>query len=287
MAAPLLAREALLGVVYVDNRTLPGVFSVRKLDLLRVLANHVAIALRNAELFDQLDVARSELALSERLRAIGQVATFVAHEVKNPLASIRILLDGLQEKWADAEFRSKVFDMVPREVARLDKAVSQILEYARPTPLIKVPVCLSSLVDSAVAILEPEMERRQVRVERLFQPDLPTVLADGERLREVFVNVIKNGIQALTRRPEKQLRLFIQRPDELHEEVVVEDTGPGLAEADIQGLFEPFRALRGSATGVGLALCQKVIREHGGRITAENLPDGGARLRISLPIGGA
>lgn len=286
MAAPLLARGELLGVVYADNRTLSGAFGPHTLNLLGIFANHLGIALRNAQLFQDLNVARAELALSERLRAIGQVATFVAHEVKNPLASIRILVDALQEKWTDQEFRAKVFQVVPREVARLDKAVNQILAYARPTPLVKVPVQVASLLESSLRTLEPQIKRDGIRVVRDFQPGLPAVLADGERLREVFINLITNSLEAMVGRPGKELHIKVQWVDQAHEEVIIEDNGPGIPEAVIPKIFEPFRSYKESGTGVGLSLCQKVIREHAGQITVENAATGGARFRIRLPVRG-
>lgn len=287
MVAPLLARGELLGVVYADNRILSGAFNPRTLNLLGIFASHLAIALRNAHLFNEISAAREQLALSERLRAIGQVATFVAHEIKNPLGSIRILLDALQEKWPDAGLRAKVFAVVPREIARLDSAVSQILEYARPTPLVKVPVSLASLVESALRALDPQIQHARIHVSTYFQPGIPNVLADGERTREVLLNLIKNSLEALCDQPKRELRFKVERSDEGHEEILIEDGGPGIPEAMLAKIFEPFQSTKDSGTGIGLALCQKVIREHGGSITAENVRGGGARFRIRLPAGGA
>jgi signal transduction histidine kinase len=287
MVAPLLARGELLGVVYADNRLVSGAFDRHTLDLLGIFANHVGIALRNAQLFRELDTARAELALSERLRAIGEVATFIAHEVKNPLGSIQILLGALKERWAEPELRAKVFDVVPREVDRLNRAVTQILDYARPTPLTKVPVSLISLAQSALETLGPQIERQQVTVRTDFGHDVPVVLADGERLREVLMNLAKNSMEAMAKAPDKELRVSVRRRDEAHVEVVFEDSGSGVPDDELPRIFEPFRTLKPTGTGVGLALCQKVVREHGGQIVAENLPRGGARFCLSLPISGA
>jgi signal transduction histidine kinase len=287
MAAPLMARGELLGVVYADNRLVSGAFNQHTLNLLGIFANHVGIALRNAQLFHELDAARMQLALSERLRAIGEVATFIAHEVKNPLGSIQILVGALQERWAEPELRAKVFEVVPREVDRLNRAVSQILDYARPTPLIKVPVSLVSLAESALEALGPQIERQQVRVHTDFGLDVPVVLADGERVREVLVNLVKNSLEAMGEAPRKELRVTVRRQDEAHVEIALEDSGAGIPDDELPHVFEPFRTSKKTGTGVGLALCQKVVREHGGQITAENIPHGGARFRLSLPVSGA
>jgi two-component system sensor histidine kinase HydH len=282
-----MARGELLGVVYADNRLVSGAFNQHTLNLLGIFANHVGIALRNAQLFHELDAARAELALSERLRAIGEVATFIAHEVKNPLGSIQILVGALQERWAEPELRAKVFEVVPREVERLNRAVSQILDYARPTPLIKVPVSLVSLAQSALEALGPQIERQQVSVHTDFGRDVPAVLADGERLREVLLNLVKNSLEAMGEAPLKELRVSVRRQGEAHVEIALEDSGAGIPDDELPHVFEPFRTSKTTGTGVGLALCQKVVREHGGQITAENIPHGGARFRLSLPVSGA
>ena len=287
MAAPLTARGELLGVVYADNRLVTGAFSPHTLDLLGVFANHIGIALRNAQLFNDLNEARAELALAERLRAIGEVAAFIAHEVKNPLGSIQIMLGALQDRWQEPDLRAKVFEMVPREIHRLNGAVSQILEYARQTPLLKVPLKVCKLVQAALDTLAPEVREQAVEVRTDFAEDVPTVFADGERIREVLVNLLKNALEAMAAAPRRELRLAVRRRGAGHVEVIVEDTGQGIPEADLERIFEPFRTGKQIGSGVGLALCQKVVREHGGRITAENVPDGGARFRVSLPLSGA
>jgi hypothetical protein len=287
MAAPLLARGELLGVVYADNRVLCSAFSPWTLSLLSLFANQVGIALRNAQLFDELNTARTDLALSERLKAIGQVAAFVAHEIKNPLGSIRIWSDALGEKWMEPEFRARFLEVVPREVARLDKAVQQILDYARPTPLIKVRVDLVKLVESILRLYDPQIREKQIQVRRDFQPGVPSVLADGERIREALVNLLRNSLEAMARRPIKELKVTVAPFSQTQVAVTIEDTGAGIPGTEIKRIFEPFRTFKESGSGIGLALCQKVVREHGGQITAENIPSGGARFRLSLPITGA
>jgi hypothetical protein len=287
MVAPLLARGELLGVVYVDNRMLSGAFTPWTLSLLSVFANQVGIALRNAQLFDELNTARTELALSERLRAIGQVAAFVAHEVKNPLGSIRILSNALEEKWTDPEFRARFLEVVPREVARLDKAVQELLDYARPTPLIKVRLDLVKLVESTLRLYDPQILEARVQLRRDFQRGVPGILADGERIREVLANLLRNSLEAMAGRTTKELKVTVASLSQTQVGVTIEDTGAGIPETEIKRIFEPFRSLKESGSGIGLALCQKVVREHGGHITAENIPSGGARFCVSLPIAGA
>jgi signal transduction histidine kinase len=286
MAAPLIVKDDLFGVVYADNRLIAGAFNQHKLDLLGVFAGHVSVALSNARLFQDLSETRAELAVGERMKTIGQVAAFVAHKVKNPLSSIRLLADMMEDKWDDPGFKARILQALPEDVSRLDAAINEILDYSRPTPMIKVSLRVQNLLESALRSLGPELESRGIRVEMDIDPSLPAVLADGERLREVFVNLLKNAGEAVADREEQRVTVRAWRTAEGGEEIVVEDSGPGIPEENLETIFEPFRTSKTTGSGLGLALCQKVVREHGGKIRAENAPEGGARFRVTLPIGG-
>lgn len=287
MAAPLIARDHVLGVVYADNRVARGVFNARTLDLLRIFASHVGVALRNAQLFHELEEARAELAQSERLKTVGQMATFIVHEVKNPLTSIKILTETLEERWDDQNLRNKVLEVVPREVTRLNESVHQLLEYARPTSLDRSPLQVKDLIDSTLDILGAELQEEGIEVVRDFQADLPPVTADGDRMREVFVNLFRNAIEALEGQEHPLVRVSLQKVNQNREEILVEDNGPGIPEDQLEKVFEPFNTSKEAGTGLGLAFCEKLVREHGGTIGAENRPQGGARFRIRLPVRGA
>lgn len=286
MAAPLMAMGDLKGVVYADNRRLAGVFGERSLDLLGLFGNHIGVALHNAQLFSALNAARAELAAAERMKAIGQVAAFVAHEIKNPLASLYLLVGMLREHWDEERTRTRFFEVVPGELERLNRTVTDILGYTRPTSLTRLPIQLKPLAESALRLLEPRLAEQSVRVTTEFE-EIPNVSADGERLREVFVNLIGNAIDAMMDGPRRELRLILRRKDEEKIQAIVEDSGPGIPQADLTSVFEPFHTRKQFGTGMGLAYCQKLAREHGGAMSAENIPNGGARFTLTLPVYGS
>ena len=287
MAAPLLAQGELLGVVYADNRLLSGAFDPYSLHLLGVFASHVGIAIRNAELFEQLAATQEQLATAERLRAIGEVGAFVAHRAKNCLASIRILLAALEQRWMEPEVRDRVFTLVPQEINRLSATVNNILGYARPPSSCKDELLLGSVVRSAMAFVAPQLEQAEVDVALVVPDEEPEVLGDGDHLREAFVNLIRNALEAAADSGPKEVRIEVRRSGESDIEVVVEDTGPGIPEDDLTRIFEPFTTHKQGGSGLGLAMCQKVAKEHGGRVLAENRIDGGARFRFVVPVAGS
>jgi signal transduction histidine kinase len=286
MAAPLMALGELKGVVYADNRRLSGVFTQRSLDLLGLFGNHIGVAVNNAQLFGALTAARAELAQAERLKAIGQIAAFVAHEIKNPLASLYLLVGMMREHWEEEAMRKRFFGVVPGELDRLNKSVTKLLGYSRPTPLTKAAIHITPLVESAFNLMEPRTAEQSVEVVRNFST-LPQVLADGERLREVFVNVITNAIEAMIGRTNKRIEVTLKQieADKVH--MIFRDTGPGIPEADFKAVFDPFYTKKQTGSGMGLAYCQKLVREHGGNISADNAEDGGARFTITLPVYGS
>lgn len=287
MAAPLMALGELKGVVYADNRRLSGIFTQRSLDLLGLFGNHIGVALNNAQLFGALTAARAELAQAERLKAIGQIAAFVAHEIKNPLASLYLLVGMMRERWEEESMRQRFFSVVPGELDRLNKSVTRLLGYSRPTPLNKAPIQVAPLIESAFKLLDPKIAEQSIKVSKDLSSTLPPILADGERLREVFVNLITNAIEAMVNRQDKRIEVTLKQIDGDQIQMVIHDTGPGIPETDFKVIFEPFHTKKQSGSGMGLAYCLKLVREHGGSIWADNSEQGGARFTIVLPIYGS
>jgi signal transduction histidine kinase len=286
MAAPLVALGELKGIVYADNRRLSGVFDQRSLDLLGLFGNHIGVAVHNAQLFSDLNAARVELAKAERLKAIGQIAAFVAHEVKNPLASLYLLVGMLRERWQEEAMRDRFFKVVPGELDRLNRAVMKLLGYARPTELIKAPVRLEPLMESALQLFEPRFAKMGVEVVKDFA-GRTIILGDGERLREVFVNLITNALDAMEKQSVRRLEVSMGRRDSSKVHVVIRDSGTGIPPKAIRVIFDPFHTTKKDGSGMGLAYCHKLVREHAGMIWVENADGGGARFSVILPAYGA
>jgi signal transduction histidine kinase len=287
MAAPMAVRGDICGVVYADSRMFTGLFDQHRLSLMAMLANQVGIALRNAELFRELRRTRAELAQAERFEALGEVATFLAHEIKNPLSSIGLYLDMLRESYEDERVRCAVTQAVPEQLDRLRQAADRISQYAAPTDLLLVPVQIPPLLESAWRSVQAQAEALGVSLVTEFGPGLPPILADGQRLREVFVNLLKNALEALSESQERTIRVTARRAPRARVEVLIEDTGPGIPPEDISHIFEPFHTTRESGSGIGLAYCLKLVQEHAGTLEAENVPGAGSRFTINLPVAGA
>jgi two-component system sensor histidine kinase HydH len=230
-------------------------------------------------LSDRQRIAADSLRRSERLKTLGEMAAGMAHEVKNPLAAIRSsaqILAGRAES-RDAELAG----IVVSEVDRLNRVVNEFLEYARPAPLKRQPVKLSALLDSCLELLAPVIGEKSVQVSRRYPPDEANVSADAGQLRQVFLNLLLNAIQALDSGCCVEIAVEQSGRQAL---VRVRDNGRGVDPGDLKRIFRPFFTTKPGGTGLGLPIAQRIVAEHGGRLTIESTPGAGTIAAVSLPL---
>lgn len=258
-------------------------------DEIAVLAREfdaMASALKEREA--QLKQKQQELLRAERLAAMGQMSAQVAHEVRNPLSSIGLNVEMIQEQLESATFATKesaleakeLLAAVIREVDRVTEITEDYLRLARlPSPVLRREEIVP-LLDSVVDFAAEELERAKVTVKRDWSGAELVVSADEGQLRQVFVNLVRNAREAMADGGE--LTLSARRTDGLVE-IAVADTGPGMG-ADVQGrLFEPFFTTKEGGTGLGLSLSRQIVEAHGGQIAVDSVPGRGTRFVITLP----
>jgi signal transduction histidine kinase len=228
--------------------------------------------------------ARSEreAELRERLCALGRLSTVIAHEVRNPLMIIKGSLRALERQDASAADVREVAEDIDRQVARLDRIVSDVLDFARPLRVDPTPVDVAALIwDAAGAILDGGEEPR---VRLALEPGVGTIVTDGERLRDVLANLLENardGVRAAGRAGD-DIEIGGQRLEDGHLLLWVEDRGAGVAAADLPHVFEPFFTTKRTGTGLGLAIARKVVEALGGSIRMESRLGQGTRVEIRL-----
>ncbi len=235
-------------------------------------------------LTDSIARFQREAALRERLSALGRLSTVIAHEVRNPLMIIKGSLRSLKREGAAAgDVREAAAD-IDHEVARLDRIVGDVLDFARPLRVETAPVDVAALVrDAARAALEGA-EGPAARF--VLEPGAGTILTDGGRLRGVLVNLLENarhGVVAAGRTGDDALEIGARRLDAGRLLLWVEDRGVGVAAADLSHVFEPYFTTKGTGTGLGLAIARKVVEALGGTIRMESREGEGTRVEIILP----
>ena len=223
----------------------------------------------------QREIAEKDRQLSRktRLEALGRMTAGLAHEIRNPLAGIRLYASMLRRDLEGDPSRAQTVDRILAAVSGLGRLVEDMLAYGRDLAPRRVPAPLGPLVDEAVDLARAALEEKAIRVER----DLDGAAAevDREMMRRVFLNVVLNAAQAM----EAGGTLSVRGRDR---SVSFTDTGPGISPGILEKLFAPFVTSKAKGTGLGLALAQKIVEAHGGTIEARNNPEGGATFTVRL-----
>ena len=226
----------------------------------------------------------AEMVESERLNAVLMLAAGVAHEIGNPLNSLAIhlqLIDrelrGLPETEAGA--LRELLDVARGEIQRLDQILAQFLKAIRPSLPNFERRALPELVAATLETLAAEIRDRKVVVEVEAADDLPSAWVDPGQVRQAFFNVIRNAVQAMS--GGGVLRISFAASDRLAG-VIFQDTGPGIPPGQMGELFEPFRTTKPNGHGMGLMIVQRIVRDHGGTVLVDSLPNG-ARIQLNFP----
>jgi len=226
-----------------------------------------------------------ELIQSEKLSAIGKLSAHVVHEIRNPLASIRLNLELLQDELnsgveADFDEAKTLLRAVQAEVEVLSSFTTEVLQFTRPGVLNRTEVDLHELLAEAVGQLREDMHRGAVLVSAKFEPDAPAVLADPVKLRQVISHLARNAFDAMNGQGRLDLKL---RRNKDFMEIEMHDSGPGIAEELLPKIFDPFFTTKAGGTGLGLAISRQILREHGGGLEVRNASPGAA-FTLRLPL---
>jgi signal transduction histidine kinase len=272
------ADRVLVGAFYLDG----GLVDRDTYVVARDLAARVALAVQRAQ-------AVSELLDARRLAALGQFAAAIAHDIRTPLTSISMNVQILRGKLRLPDDDREHLDIALEELARLDRSVAEILDFAKPVKLTSEPIDVGELIETCSRSLLPVLSGRgvSVRIEPPGHGDRPdardalTVHGDPQRLRQVLTNLVDNAANAS--RPGAEVTLRAAATGDRCVAIEVEDHGRGIGPDDLPRIFEPFFTTRPDGTGLGLAIVHKVIRAHGGDIKVRSTLGAGSTFTITLP----
>jgi signal transduction histidine kinase len=278
VCVPIHARGRTLGTLALGRQT-EDPFNEPEVALLESTAQQIAIALDNARL-------SSELVHAEKLSAVGELASGVAHEINNPLTTILGLAQLLLNRPdVPAAVRERIA-LVADEASRAAGIVQNLLMFARHYPAERRPCSLVDAVHRVLALKSYQLEHDKIRVTTELG-DCPTVWADENQMQQVLLNLVQNAHQAMVRQPGDRLLTVRLRPREDRVAIEVLDTGPGIPPHLLSRVFDPFFTTKppGEGSGLGLSVSYGIVGQHGGRLYAENRPEGGAMFVVELPTG--
>jgi signal transduction histidine kinase len=241
---------------------------------------------------EQLQQSQSEALRAEQLAAVGQLAAGLAHELRNPLTSIKILIQSALAPDAGSVVDREDLAVINQEVDRLHDLIESFLSFARPPQPERQRVSLLELVQPTIALVSRRAAVRNIRINLKHGRDALIVLADRSQMRQVFLNLLINAIEATPTDGEIVIQLDWPavsdslRPSSRESWVSVRviDNGRGLPEQLGDRIFEPFVTTSQTGIGLGLSICRRIVEAHSGRIHAENNPAGGAVFTVLLPI---
>lgn len=219
---------------------------------------------------------------SEKLVALGEMSAGVAHEIRNPLGSIRTCASRIEEITPKDQAIAKYASIVSREADRVDRLIRQLLNFTRPAPVDFQYVDLTQIIDEALGLALLKARLVGITAEVSYDPSVPMVFADAGRLQQAMLNLMFNSIDAM---PSGGTLTIVTQlsPDSTSIEITVADTGEGIPEESADRVFTPFFTTRSTGTGLGLAVVAQVVSEHNGAINFTCRPGGGTVFRMTLP----
>lgn len=291
--APLVSRDRVFGVIAVDNALSGNRIRQSDLGFLQLFANHAGMAAENALLYQRLAEANRRLAETqeslihqERLATIGEMSACLAHEIKTPLITIAGFAKRLSTKLKEGTPEHAAAEIIAAETTRLEKMIADILAFGKKTTLCYDTVILNDLLDETLDTIRQSARERGVRIERAVPSRRLAMTADSQQLRQVFLNLFLNALDAMGRKQGGVLTVSftpVRWKGKRGVELVIADTGGGVPEKELHRLFEPFYTTKDGGTGLGLPIVRRIVDAHGGVIHAENGPEG-LVMTVTLPL---
>ncbi|HVJ79510.1 MAG TPA: ATP-binding protein, partial [Planctomycetia bacterium] len=232
------------------------------------------------EVVGKLQQREREFLRADQLAKLGRVAAGVAHEIRNPLTAVKLLVQA-----SLATNRPPGNDdliVIESEIRRMESSLGTLLDYSRAPRPAKTEVAPQALVESVVDLVRNQASRQGVSLDCTGEAAATRVFADGDQLKQVFLNLALNALDAM---PKGGALAFAVVAENGAVRIDVSDTGPGIDAAFFPQLFEPFASTKETGVGLGLALSKRIVEEHGGTLDAENPAEGGARFTVRLPRG--
>ncbi len=290
LTVPLWSTNTMIGLLTAINKKGGASFDKHDLRLFTVFANMASVALQNASLYgdlaanmNELKTAQEQLIHSTKMAAIGELSANIAHEINNPLTSVLGYTTHLLKTLDLPEAPRKMLGVMEQETLRVRKIIRNLLDFTRQRPTWLQPEDILLPMRETVALIQGLAEASSVRINEVYPSESFLVNMDHDEIKQVFVNIVNNALQAMPRGGEIRIRVEAAGENEIL--IELSDTGIGIAPEHTNRIFEPFFSTKGNGhgTGLGLSISYRIIQNHGGRIEMESIVGSGTTFRIFLP----
>ncbi|RLA92089.1 MAG: hypothetical protein DRG25_06845 [Deltaproteobacteria bacterium] len=297
---PIGIEDEVIGILYCVSKTKKGYFSEEYIEFIKAFVQQLALAIRNARLYERVKNFSKELekevekrteelkekskllAQSEKLAALGEMADRVAHETRNPIVTIGGFARRIQRKLSPDDPLRKDIGIVIKEVERLEKMVYWITEYKKYISVDFEATNINLIIERALAGVKDKIKKRNVTIQKDLLPNPPLVRVDRKNMEFALFNLFENGIEAIENHGVLRIATRVEREDCL--EVIVSDTGKGIAEKDLKSIYDPFFTSKMSGAGMGLTIAHKIVKDHNGLIKVKSKKGEGTTFTIELPL---
>jgi signal transduction histidine kinase len=224
---------------------------------------------------------RHQMARMDRLASLGRMSAGIAHEVRNPLTGVSLLLDELHDRLLGQQADQMLIRRALEEIERLESLVSQMLRFSAARPPKLNIGRIDEVLHDSIFLLRNQCQRQQVRIVENIAENLPELMLDSDRIKQVILNLMNNALDAMPDGGVLTINAEFQGDDIL---ITLVDSGEGISADQLPLVFEPFFTTKGQGTGLGLSICHSIITEHGGDIQIDSRLGQGAHVQITLPI---
>ncbi|MDR1437296.1 MAG: histidine kinase [Candidatus Symbiothrix sp.] len=285
LICPLKANNQFCGVLFLGEREDKKAYQAKDIETLSILLDNAALAIENITYNEERVAHLKHIIQTDRLAVIGQLAAGAAHEIRNPLTSVKSAIQYVQDDIPDPK-KQKIIKSALSEVNRINEILSGLLSFSRQNDPVKREFDLALMIDQTLQLIRNTHIKKQIEfITQLEKSALP-IVADRDQLKQVVMNIILNSIDAI---PEVGGIIRIETQLSMIEEITcyiitLTDNGTGMDEEQLEKIFDPFYTTKETGTGLGLSISYGIIHRHGGNIEIHNSPGGGARVEIQLPV---
>jgi PAS domain S-box-containing protein len=294
VVVPLVTKQESMGVIVADNQITKKDITEEEIESLKLFANQASMAIENARLYKNLEDRIQELqeayrkleenanrlVKAERLATIGEMSAKVAHEIRNPLVSIGGFARLMEKKLPENSELKNYTSIVSSQVSNLESILNNILVIANPKTPKRSKVDIHQVLQQVLQMMEDIFQNRQVKIDLQFNCRQSLVWGDEKLLFQVFLNLVKNSLEAMHSRQEITLETIC---DNDYIQIVVRDTGEGISGDVLERIYEPFFTTKTEGTGLGLAIVRQIINDHDGKMEVNSIPGEGTTTKIFLP----
>jgi len=266
---PLIVMNHVNGLVMLGRKNDGEQFEREEKELLTTLLSQSALAFENAMLYKEQKMRLRKMFRADRLASIGQIAAGAAHEIRNPLTTLRSTIQYIQKKQTDLEYADMLQEVLS-EVDRIDEIIQGMLSFSKPAQLQKEQVDLIDIIQQVLKLTASTAIKTGVKLKFVEYEGEAIVEADSSRIKQVFLNIILNGIQAMSDRGVMTISLDEvknqKQSEKLFYRIKFRDNGVGIPENKLDQIFDPFFTTKKEGTGLGLSICYGIIQRHGGEV---------------------